>query len=290
MRSRPGRSGRAEKSDRAAALAQGPSRKSKRFEQHARGARAIIVAAERLFGKFGLDGVSLRQIVAAAGQVNPSAVQHHFGSKRGLIKAVYQMRTPLIEAARRAKLDAMRKRESIEDLLGALLEPIIERLPKASRLLYARFMMRLLPLSDAEHPHFSCLDMCAPSVEIMRRMSAHFPKLSEEIVKTRARMAVAVFLQGICDERRVRVLASHAYGAEETFWDEIFQMSLSIFYNPYPPPPRFGVSISRAPGARPVPSTFTHRPRRKSSHAARSRRAQAPVSRNHGAVDVARFV
>jgi AcrR family transcriptional regulator len=243
---------------------------TKRFEDYAPGARAIIVTAERLFGRYGLDGVSLRQIVAAAGQVNPSAVQHHFGSKRGLIQAVYQMRTPLIEAARRVKLDSMKRKDTIEDLLGAHLAPIVEVLPKADRLLYARFMMRLLPLSDAEHPHFASLDMCAASVEIVGRMLAHFPKLAPDIVTTRIRMAVCVFLQGICDERRVRRLASHAYRTEEIFWDEIFQIALSVFSNPYPPRSRFE---SRPRGAH----RFRSRRRTADSRAkGRSRRTRAP--------------
>jgi AcrR family transcriptional regulator len=222
---------------------------SKRFEDYARGARAIIVVAERLFGKYGLDGVSLRQIVVAAGQVNPSAVQHHFGSKKGLIQAVYEMREPAIEEARRVKLEALKKgkRSSVDELLAALLEPLIEVLPKPQRFLYARFMLRLLPLSDAEHPHFSAPDICAPSNEIMERMLARFSRLAPDIVTARTRMAVSIFLQGICDERRVRGLASHAYKTEEIFWDEIYQMALSIFANPYPPPLRFS---ARAPGGR----------------------------------------
>jgi AcrR family transcriptional regulator len=232
---------------------------SKRFEEYAPGARAIIATSERLFGQYGLDGVSLRQIVVAAGQVNPSAVQHHFGSKRGLIQAVYEMRTPRVESARQTKLDSMKKRETIEELLAAHLEPIIEVLPKAKRLLYARFMMRLLPLSDAEHPHFSCLDMCAPSVEIIKRMLAHFPKLAPDIVTTRVRMAVCVFLQGICDERRVRRLASHAYKTEEIYWDEIFQIALSVFSNPYPPPPRFGARALAVRGKAGKPVTRKRR-------------------------------
>jgi AcrR family transcriptional regulator len=212
---------------------------SKRFEDYARGAQAIIVAAERLFGQYGLDGVSLRQIVVAAGQVNPSAVHHHFGSKSGLIQAVYEMRTPLIEGARVQKLASITKRDTIEELLTAHLAPIIEQLSKSDRLLYARFMMRLLPLSDAKHPHFACLDLCEGSVEIMRRMLNHFPNLAPDIVTTRVRMAVCVFLQGICDERRVRGLASRAYKTEDIFWDEIFQIALSVFSNPYPPQRRF---------------------------------------------------
>lgn len=48
----------------------------------------IVRAALGLFAKHGIDGVSLRQIVSAAGQSNPSAVHYHFQSKDGLISAV----------------------------------------------------------------------------------------------------------------------------------------------------------------------------------------------------------
>ena len=44
----------------------------------------IIVAAERLIAERGVD-VPLRDIAAAAGQRNNSAVQYHFGSRDGLI-------------------------------------------------------------------------------------------------------------------------------------------------------------------------------------------------------------
>jgi AcrR family transcriptional regulator len=49
---------------------------------------AIVLAALTLFAKHGIDGVSLRQIVTAAGQSNPSAVHYHFRSKEGLVEAV----------------------------------------------------------------------------------------------------------------------------------------------------------------------------------------------------------
>lgn len=49
---------------------------------------AIVRAALTLFAKHGVDGVSLRQIVGAAGQANPSAVHYHFQSKEGLVGAV----------------------------------------------------------------------------------------------------------------------------------------------------------------------------------------------------------
>ena len=53
-----------------------------------RTARAVIRdEALRLFADRGPDGVSVRQIAAAAG-VSPGLVLHHFGSKEGLRQAV----------------------------------------------------------------------------------------------------------------------------------------------------------------------------------------------------------
>ena len=57
-------------------------------------AQRIIVEAERLFARFGIDGVSLRQIAAEAGSANNSAVHYHFGSKDGLITAIFRHRLP----------------------------------------------------------------------------------------------------------------------------------------------------------------------------------------------------
>ncbi|MFB6838281.1 TetR/AcrR family transcriptional regulator [Streptomyces sp. NPDC056361] len=67
----------------------------------------LIRAAEELFASRGVDGAQLRDVVALAGQANPSAVQYHFGSRAGLLDAVMAGRqarteevlTPLFEAA-----------------------------------------------------------------------------------------------------------------------------------------------------------------------------------------------
>jgi AcrR family transcriptional regulator len=207
----------------------------------AKGARALLLTAERLFGKFGLDGVSLRQIVASAGQANVSAVHHHFGSKTGLIQAAYEMRTTVVEAARQAKIEAMDRddRHTIEDVLASLLMPIVEALPDKERMLYARFMMRLLPLSETEHPYFKALHICGPSEELIKRMKFCLPHLPSDVLVTRVRMGASIFLQGIWDEPRVRALASDPYPTPEMYWDEILQMSLSVFLNAYPPARRF---------------------------------------------------
>src|SRR5437773_6574267 len=61
----------------------------------------LVLSAERLFGLHGIDGVSLRQISAEAGSSNNSAVHYHFGSKEGLIAAIFHHRLPQIISERR---------------------------------------------------------------------------------------------------------------------------------------------------------------------------------------------
>ncbi|MFF8377481.1 TetR/AcrR family transcriptional regulator [Streptomyces sp. NPDC015661] len=67
----------------------------------------LIRAAEELFAAQGVHGAQLRDVVALAGQANPSAVQYHFGSRAGLLDAVMagrqtrteQVLAPLFETA-----------------------------------------------------------------------------------------------------------------------------------------------------------------------------------------------
>ncbi len=69
--------------------------------------RALILdAAEQLFGQQGHDNTSMRQITGAAG-VNLSAVNYHFGSKDGLVQAVFQRRVAALNTERMLLLDAL---------------------------------------------------------------------------------------------------------------------------------------------------------------------------------------
>ena len=47
--------------------------------------RRIKVVAQRLFAERGIDGVSVQEILGAAGQRNRASLQYHFGSKEALI-------------------------------------------------------------------------------------------------------------------------------------------------------------------------------------------------------------
>ena len=64
----------------------------------------LIDAAELLIGKFGVEGVSLRQIGVAAGTVNNYAVQYHFVDIDGLVGAIFAKRMPVVNGRMRERL------------------------------------------------------------------------------------------------------------------------------------------------------------------------------------------
>jgi AcrR family transcriptional regulator len=92
--------------------------------------RELISAAEVLFAARGIEAVSLREINAAAGQRNATALQYHFGDRHGLVRAVIEKHRPAVEAARHARLDQY-EAVGVDDLrllAGALVRPSAAKL------------------------------------------------------------------------------------------------------------------------------------------------------------------
>ncbi|XVQ84098.1 helix-turn-helix domain-containing protein [Microbispora siamensis] len=96
--------------------------------------RRLVDAAERLFAERGIDAVSLREINAAAGQRNSTALQYHFGDRAGLLKAVLAKHRPEIEARRNQLLDEYEARgplpqaDALRSLAAALVRPAAAKL------------------------------------------------------------------------------------------------------------------------------------------------------------------
>jgi len=86
----------------------------------------ILDAAENLFADQGVGATSLRAIIAAAG-VNSAAIHYHFGSKAGLIEALFARRITPINEERLTRLDRLERAAKLdhESLLRAFLEPML---------------------------------------------------------------------------------------------------------------------------------------------------------------------
>lgn len=88
----------------------------------------LLDTAERLFGQYGVDAVSLRQL-ARETDVAPTAVVYHFGDKDGLIAAVVSRRGRWVSPAvrqRLADLIADVAEPSPRQLVDAMLIPWVE--------------------------------------------------------------------------------------------------------------------------------------------------------------------
>jgi AcrR family transcriptional regulator len=106
----------------------------------------ILLTAERLFADRGFDGVSVRDIVAAA-NVNLAAINYHFGSKSALLMEIFRKRAKELnkERLRRLRDAEACEQPKLEDILRALLaSPILWRDPASGREVASRFMARAL--------------------------------------------------------------------------------------------------------------------------------------------------
>ncbi len=86
----------------------------------------ILDAAERLFAERGFDGVSLRDITAAAG-VELALANYHFGPKKELYVAVIRRRASEINDARRQRFSELPVMPSVENLIDAFARPYLEK-------------------------------------------------------------------------------------------------------------------------------------------------------------------
>jgi AcrR family transcriptional regulator len=128
---------------------------------------ALIEAAEELFADNGIDNVSLRQIGEAIGSDNNAVVTYYFGSKAGLLKAIYEHRVPALEARRSELLRAAHEQGKADDtlvLLHALWAPIFEQRNTHGKPSYAGL------LASLEH---------APSLIPMVELSQQHPTTRE---------------------------------------------------------------------------------------------------------------
>jgi AcrR family transcriptional regulator len=68
---------------------------------------ALLDAAELLFARSGVYGASLREVTLAAGVRNKSAIQYHFGTRDGLVRAMLARRGETLRMRRALVLEQL---------------------------------------------------------------------------------------------------------------------------------------------------------------------------------------
>jgi AcrR family transcriptional regulator len=147
---------------------------------------ALIRAAERLFAERGSDDVSLREINAAAGATNASAIQYHFGDRRGLVRAVLAKHDVAIERRRHELLDAYEAQAApdIRALAVALVDPLAAELSTDGG---PGYLQLLSDLYNRPNPSFDPGSMDDRSLSFPRWRSLVEPLLTPEAVRLHRR-------------------------------------------------------------------------------------------------------
>ncbi|MFI5047993.1 MAG: TetR/AcrR family transcriptional regulator [Acidimicrobiia bacterium] len=162
----------------------------------------IILAAERLFAARGLDGVSMREIGAAAGNGNNSAVQYHFGSKDQLAQAIFEYRLPHIEA-RRWSLVAERHPDDLRSWVECYVLPIQEQGEQEGSH-YLSFIAML-----QQHGHADVFDRIPDEFQdstriFLEQTAALLPHLDEPLRTHRVTQALAYSVHAGAARERAR--------------------------------------------------------------------------------------
>lgn len=210
------------------------------FQEYPKTARKLMLAAERLYGQHGLDGVSLRQLATAAGQANNYVVQHHFGSKLGLIQAVSEMRLPAMEAHRQTLLDAARAEGdySVSRMLSCLFSPLVTVLEAQDMKDYALFTLAVMHLDPEQHPFERSTDISPASTEIRSKLSNSLSHLGPDVFRRRLALSASVFLNGISELGGKLKLSPAGYTSNDQYCSDVFEAALAVLTCPFSAEPR----------------------------------------------------
>jgi AcrR family transcriptional regulator len=216
-----------------------PANPVRAVNKHSRTAQQIMLAAEHLFGQRGIDGVSLREIAARAGQGNNSAVQYYFGTKENLVQSVFEMRMPALDAARGQWLEEVEnaRSASVRDLAEALLMPILDAFDQQGLENFAHFVTRLAHRDTWTHPSRRARELTPVTDRIVKRLEAGLGySENSEFFMIRLRLAVDLFMDSIEEHKRLKRGGSNPYKNEQEFWRDIMVMVTAILESPGPSP------------------------------------------------------
>jgi AcrR family transcriptional regulator len=161
------------------------------------GKTRLILAAEQLFATNGILGASMREIATRAGQGNHAAVQYHFGSREGLIRALFDYRMEQMEIARGIMLHRARAAGRLKDartILDIIFIPQLDLQDADGNHSYASFLSQYL----LHGPSREFSDFAGPATpnltEALRLLSERLDYLPAHVAQRRLISVSLMFL------------------------------------------------------------------------------------------------
>ncbi|MFJ4872824.1 TetR/AcrR family transcriptional regulator [Streptomyces sp. NPDC088757] len=196
----------------------------------------LIRAAEELFAAQGVHGAQLRDVVARAGQANPSAVQYHFGSRAGLLDAVMagrQARTEAVLAPLLADADG-----DLKGLVTALVTAEASELRTERGLRCLRISAQLSHESGIRtrtpHPTLAGTGYWRLIERIADRLAATGPP--EPLLLERLDLALTVVGAALADRARQYLDGTEPLTGEALFLADLAETTTALLRAPRPEP------------------------------------------------------
>jgi AcrR family transcriptional regulator len=194
----------------------------------------LVLAAERLFAQHGLDGVSLRQIVTAAGLHNPAAVQYHFKNKAGLLRAVVLHRVKAFNQRRQQMLDelvATGREHDLRGLVEAIVCPLAELEPPGSH--YVRFLARLHYHRELTNVFDTIDDEYGSSGRLSGKLfDEALGGLPPALRRQRFSMALDLLLQGLAERQRELESGEAVAVSDDEFLEDLVNCAVGMLSAP----------------------------------------------------------
>ncbi|AEG50676.1 regulatory protein TetR [Sphingobium chlorophenolicum L-1] len=183
------------------------------------GKTRLILAGEQLFAESGIQGASMREIASRAGQGNHAAVQYHFGSRDGLVRAIFDYRMEQMEEARGAMLGRAKSCGLLKDaqtILEIILLPQLDLHDADGNHSYARFLSQYLLQSRS--PKFGDFSGSEPpnltmALKLLRERVDYLPPF----VAQRRLISVSLMF--------LNILVRH-HGTDSALFGETFEQAL----------------------------------------------------------------
>jgi AcrR family transcriptional regulator len=196
----------------------------------------LIDTAERLFAQYGVDAVSLRDIGSEAGQRNTAVINYHFGTREGLIRAIFDERIPKIRQRRQLLFEHVTRTTRagstarLKGILWSLVVPLAEQCGSNH---FVGFIARLqTDFGSAEHLITrSAIEEAEWFRNALRMELSHMREPQFEIRMT----SVVILTLHVLAARQLLEDSPRPFAADVSFDDwveELVSMDLALIKNP----------------------------------------------------------
>jgi AcrR family transcriptional regulator len=189
---------------------------------------ALIRAGEHLFARQGVDGARTADIRRAAGQQNESALHYHFGSRQGLLLAIFRKHIERTEPERRRLLAAVPSggpTARLRALVGVLVTPDAGCLHTEDGRDYLRIIAQIAGSAGIQHgparlpPEGTALGRALD--ELVTEMARRVP---EPAARERVAAAVGFLTFALADRARRIEAADGTMPSHEDFTADLTAM------------------------------------------------------------------